>query len=191
MKQKRRLISYCSLMAVLFLFTGCVKPVLYGPNQYMSGQERFGAIELSASKKIYVSPTIDHIPVEARKNFDPGFNPGEYTTDAFEKELTASGIEPIRTTFSFEPSFSGLKQAILDNADASENAVYLGMELLWSKSYCWSLDAKLFSADGNVMFEKRAICMMYGVNPVDPQEITYMTLRQILSDPEFRKALQS
>lgn len=190
MKMKRNHLRYFLLAAVLLVLTGCAKPQLYGPQKYESAQDRFGAIELSSAKKVYLCPAIDQLPLECRNQLDPGFIPGEYTTDAFEKELNASGINPVRPTFAFDPSFSGLKQAILDNADPSEDAAYLGVELLWSRNERWALDAKLFSADGNVMFEKRAICAMFGVYPVDPQEITYMTLRQILSDPEFRKALQ-
>lgn len=190
MKMKINHPSLFILAAVLLLLTGCATPQLYGPKQYEPAQDRFGVIDLASSKKIYVCPTIDSLPLDCRQQFDPGFVPGEYTTDAFEKELNASGIVPVRTTFSFDPSFDSLKQAILDNADRTESAVYLGIELLWSKSHLWALDAKLFSADGDVLFEKRAICAIYGANPVDQQEMTHMTLRQILSDPQFRKALQ-
>jgi hypothetical protein len=77
-----------------------------------------------------------------------------------------------------------------EKADQSENAVYLGTELLWLSPGRWTLDAKLLSPLGRVLFEKRGICVVFGVPKVDTQEVTHMAIRQILADPVFKRVLQ-
>ena len=122
------------------------------------------------------------------------FTPYEYVTDAIEKELLASGITPERISFDTGPDFDSLQTVIKEKSNKSEDAVYLGTKLLWLDRMQLSIDAKLYSQAGEIVFEKRGICIIYG-SLNDPKgkegnEIAYMTLRQILNDPQFKQVLQ-
>lgn len=208
MKFSRVILFALSLATVVLLTGGCVAK--YTADRYEAAQDRFGAIALPTAKKVYLCPAIDSLPPECRQFLDPKFTPWAHTTDAFEQELKASGIYPVRPEFAFGPSFESLKQVISEKANKSENAVYLGTELLWLSKRQWSLDAKLFSPTGKVLFEKRGICIALGIQKaegqetkalsvweiqeqsqkVDTQEVTHMVIRQILADPSFKQALQ-
>lgn len=180
---------FLPLVAIMVLVSGCAARK-YAPVRYQSSQDRFGAIILPTTKIVYLCPTIDSLPPDCRNFLDPKFTPWEHATDAIEQELKASGINPVRPGFSFGPSFERLKQGIAEKANKTENAVYLGTELLWLTAWRWTLDAKLFSPTGDVLFEKRGTCVVFGLNKVDTQEITHMALRQILADPQFKMVLQ-
>ena len=176
------------LCAALALSGGCMSQK-YSAEPYRAAQDRFGAIALATSKQVYVCPTIDSLAPECRKHLASKFTPWEHATDAIEKELQASGVQPVRPAFACGPSFDSLKQAVGEKAVKGEKAVYLGTELLWLAAGRWTLDAKLLDPTGKVLFEKRGICVVLGVPKVDAQEVTHMALRQILADPLFQQAL--
>ncbi|MFZ4395135.1 MAG: hypothetical protein ACOYOU_05845 [Kiritimatiellia bacterium] len=214
----------CALL-ILLLAAGCAMPK-YAPPRYEAAQNRFGSIELVTTNRVYVCATIDSLTPENRDWLAPSFTPWEYVTDAVEKELMASGVTPIRAPLTFGPGFDDLQRTLAQKANQSEQAVYLGTELLWLSPHRWTLDARLFAPSGAVLFQKRGICMILGsgqdnlreaaiINaPVQPQnqnqnsffapvdddsptnqaayvqEVTHMTLRQILADPKFKEALQ-
>ena len=182
-----------SLLTFLTLTCACSQKK-YAPARYTSAQDRFGDIELQTVKKVYLCPTIDSLQPKCRKLLDPAFTPYEHVTDAFEKELLACGVTPLRPDFEFGPDFDSLQQVIKEKANQSENAVYLGTELLWLSRGQLSLDAKLYDPSGTILFEKRGVCMIFGLlnDEVgkEGQEIAHMTLRQILADPQFNQVLQ-
>ena len=200
---------FLPLVAIIMLTGGCATPK-YKAERYKAAQDRFGAITLPTEKKLYLCPAIDGLPPECRQCLDPKFTPWAYATDAIEQELKVSGIHPVRPEFASGPSFDSMKQVISEKANKSEKAVYLGIELLWLTQTQWSMDAKLFSPAGDVLFEKRGICVVFGLKKVDEQEaknmtaqqirersqkidtqeVAHMTIRQILADPAFKKALQ-
>ena len=184
-------IRFCLFVAplLLLLAAGC-ETTGYKPPRYQAAQNRFGTIKLTTTKKLYVCPTIDSLPKNNRAELDPSFAPWEHVTDAIEQELRASGLTPVRATIAFGPGFDSLQHVLAENAKRAEKAVYLGTQLLWLSPQEWSMDARLFDPSGAVLFEKRAICAVLGTDKVDTQEITHMTLRQILADPGFQKALQ-
>ena len=180
------------LSIILILACSCAKK--YAPAQYLSSQDRFGAINIQSSKNIYICPTIDSLPKACRKLLDKKFTPYEYVTDAFKKELSASGITTERFNFDTGPSFDSLQKIINEKVNKSEDAVYLGTELLWLDKKQLNLDAKVFSPSGEIVFEKRGICIIFN-SLNDPKgkeghEIAFMTLRQILNDPNFSQVLQ-
>ncbi|WP_372846928.1 hypothetical protein [Pontiella sp.] len=175
-------------LTILLLSVGCATQK-YSAARYQAAQHRFGAIELPAHKKLYLCPTIDRIDPRCRKTLDPSFTPWTHATDAFEQELKSSGLVPARPGFAFGPSFDSLKQMVAEKADKSENAVYLGTELLWLSLRQWTVDAVLLSPSGQVLFEKRGICVIYGGADADAQTVTHMAIRQILADPKFKQAL--
>lgn len=183
-----RTIARCLLPLLLALAGGCATSG-YIPPRYQAEQNRFGAIRLTAGKKIYVCPAIDRLTTEDRERLDSSFTAWEYVTDAVEKELRASGLAPVRATIAFGPGFDSLQQALREKAAKSEKAVYLGIELLRLTPNRWTLDAKLFDPAGAVLFEKRGLCMVFDNRP-DTQEIAHMALRQILADPRFQNAIR-
>lgn len=178
------------LAVAALLAGGCASAGRYSLERYQPAQDRFGVIALPKAKKVYLCPTIDSLPPECRRFLDPKFTPGPYTADAIEQELKASGIQPLTPAFSFGPSFDSLQTVLAEKADPRENAVYLGTELLWLAPGRWSLDAKLLSPAGKPLFEKRGICVIFGGQAVDEQDVTHMVIRQILADPNFKKAIQ-
>lgn len=180
---------FLTLAAVMALVSGCAAD-RYAPVRYRSSQDRFGAIVLPTTKTVYLCPTIDNLPPDCRDFLYSKFTPWEHVTDAIEQELKTSGINPVRPRFSFGPGFESLKQVITEKANKAENSVYLGTEILWLTAGRWTLDAKLFSPTGDMLFEKRGTCVVFGLNKVDTQEVTHMALRQILADPQFKMALQ-
>ena len=174
---------------LLLLAAGC-ESTGYKPPRYQAAQNRFGVIKLTTTKKVYVCPTIDSLTQNNRAELDPSFTTWEHVTDAIEQELKASGITPVRPTLALGPGFDSLQRVLAEKANRAEKAVYLGTQLLWLSPQQWSMDARLFAPSGAVLFEKRAICAVLGTSKIDTQEITHMTLRQILADPGFQKALQ-
>ena len=178
----------------MLLFFVCSCTQKYKPASYQSAQDRFGIIELQTSKKFYLCPTIDNLPSACRKLLHKTFTPYEYATDAIEKELVYSGVIPERFKYETGPYFKSLQDVIKEKSNKSENAIYLGTELLWLDNQQLSLDAKLYNPSGEIVFEKRGICLVFG--PLnDPkgkegQEIAHMTIRQILNDPKFNQVLQ-
>lgn len=179
-----------ALVLVALLSGGCATPHKYSAERHKPAQDRFGAVALSTAKKVYLCQTIDSLIPECRDLLDPKFTPWEHAYDAIEQELKASGLTPLKPDFTSVPSFDSLKQRLTDRANKSENAVYLGTELIWLSGAQWMLDAKLFAPTGVVLFEKRAICMVIGLKKVDAQEVTHMTIRQIIADPKFKEALK-
>ena len=195
MKNKNtfNILTFAALSIVpLMLTCSCAKK--YMPARYLSSQDTLGEINLQSSMKVYLCPTIDSLPKSCRNMLNKKFTPYEYVTDAIEKELLASGITPERVSFDTGPGFDSLQTVIKEKSNKSEDAVYLGTELLWLDRMQLSMDAKVYSPSGEVVFEKRGICIIYG--PLnDPKgkegnEIAYMTLRQILNDPKFKQVLQ-
>ena len=180
--------SACILPLLLLFLAGGCETTGYAPQRYQAAQDRFGAIQLKTTRKVYVCPTIDSLTAENRARLDPKFTPWEHVTDAVEKELVASGLKPVRTTLAFGPGFDSLQRVLQEKASKSEKAVYLGIELLLLNANQWALDAKVFTPDGVVQFQKRSICVVY-TEKVDTQEVTHMALRQILADPNFQTAL--
>jgi len=178
------------VIVIAMLCGGCVSQPKYIVERYQPAQDRFGTIALPTAKKVYLCPTIDSLPPECRRLLDPQFTPWTHATDAIEQELKTSGINPIRPDFAFGPGLDSLKQAISEKANKTENAVYLGAELLWLTAGRWTLDAKLFAPTGNLLFEKRGMCVVLGLEKADAQEVTHMVLRQILADPQFKQALK-
>lgn len=179
----------CALpLAIILLCAGCVSK--YAPKSYQPAQDRFGKIQLATQKKVYLCPTIDCLDPRCRTLLDPKFTPWSHVSDAFEKELKASGLNPVRPVFEFGPSFNSLKQVVAEKADKSENAVYLGTELAWLSGAQWTVDAVLLSPKGEELFKKRGICVIYGRQKIDDQEVTHMTIRQILADPKFKEAIR-
>jgi len=178
------------LSAIVLLSGGCATTSKYSAERYKPAQDRYGAISLHTAKKFYLCPTIDSVVPECRKLLDPSFTPWTYATDAIEQELKVSSVNPIRPEFTFGPSFDSIKQVIAEKANKSENAVYLGTELLWLTGSQWTIDAKLYAPTGDLLFEKRGICIVLGVTTNDAQEVTHMAIRQIIADPKFEQVLQ-
>lgn len=177
-------------LAVVALLSGGCATSKYSAERHKSAQDRFGSVTLSTEKKVYLCQTIDSVIPDCQKLLDPKFTPWEHAYDAIEQELKASGLTPLKPDFTSAPSFDGLKQILADRANKSENAVYLGTELIWLSGSRWTLDAKLFSPNGVVLFEKRGICMVIGIEKIDAQEVTHMAIRQIIADPKFKEALK-
>ena len=131
-----------------------------------------------------------------RKFIDPTFSTTAYLTDALEQELIAAGVTPIRTPFAVGPGFIAAQQTITSQTNKQENAVYLVGEVRWFGPSKLTLDAKLYSPSGTILFEKRGLCIMLNMAPngqmdksVTSQKITNMALRQIIADPAFQKAI--
>lgn len=184
-----KLRHFCLVLVVMaLLLGGCAEK--YSPQRYQSLQSRFGAIALSTNKKVYLCPAVDSLPSECRKSLDPKFTPWQYATDAFEEELKTSGVTPQRPAFAFGPGLDSLKQAVTEKANKSENAVYLGTDLLWLSPNRWTVDAALFSPKGDTLFQKRGICVIFGLQKGDDQEVAHMAIRQILADPKYKQALK-
>lgn len=190
MPLSRLLAGFIGLTLAL-LGAGCVGPA-YAPGPYKAAQDRFGAIELpAAGQTVAVCPVIDRLTPENRKRLKPVFTPWTYVTEAFEAELRASGLKPVRAAFAFGPSFAELQKAIREQpADETARKVYLGTELLFLNSSMWILDAELISPKGEVLFAKRGLSSVWGNATIDEQQVIHMVLRQILADSRFKAALQ-
>jgi hypothetical protein len=175
-------------LALAILMGGCASPKFAAP-KYLANPARFGPIQLVTTNKVYVSRVIDRLGDDNRKFIDPKFSTTAYLTDALDQELTAAGVTPLATPFAVGPGFNAAQQTIAAQANKQEGAVYLISEVRWFGPVKLTLDAKLYSPSGTILFEKRGLCIMLNVR-VDSQTITHMALRQIIADPAFQTALQ-
>ncbi|MEI8243617.1 MAG: hypothetical protein WCI17_10150 [bacterium] len=175
---------------VVLLAAGCATTEKYAPPRYQAAQDRFGAIRLATGKTLYVCPAIDSLTPENRALLKPEFSPWEYATAAIEQELKASGLKPVRAALAFGPGFDSLRRVLAEKANHTEKAVYLGTELLVLSSNHLTLDAKLLDPAGAILFEKRGLCVVFDASGTNVQEVTHMSMRQILADPKFQEALQ-
>jgi hypothetical protein len=176
-------------LLLLGLAAGCVTSEGYKPARYQAAQSRFGAIKLTTDRKVYVCAAIDRLEPGNRAAFAPGFVPWEYATDAVELELKASGLAPVRAPLPSGAGLDDLRRIIAAQANRGEKAVYVGVELLVVSAQHWALDAKLFDPAGNLLFEKRAICVVDEVGERAAQEVVHMALRQVLADPKFQAGI--
>jgi hypothetical protein len=179
---------FLGTLALAILLSGCAAPK-FAVSPYHANPDRFGAIHLVASNKLCLSPVIERLDEDNRRFIDPKFSTSAYLTDALDQELTAAGVRPVRTPFAVGPGFDAARQAIAAQANKSEAAVYLVSEVRWFGPVKLTLDAKLFSPSGSVLFEKRGLCLMLNAQ-AGSQTVAYMALRQIIADPAFQKALQ-
>ena len=181
-----RLILSFSL-ALTILAGGCVEPKFAAP-KYQTNPARFSPVRLATSNKFYLCPAIDGLGENNRRVIDPNFSTPAYLTDALEQELTAAGVTPLRAPFAVGPGFSAAQQTIAAQANQQEAAVYLVSQVQWFDAVRLTLDAKLYSPSGRILFEKRGLCIMLNA-AATPQTITQMALRQIIADPAFHKAV--
>jgi len=175
-------------MALAILMSGCAAPKFAAP-KYQTNPAKFGVIQLITTNKVYVSPIIERLGEDNRKFIDPKFSTTAYLTDALEQELTIAGVTPLRTPFAVGPGFNAAQQAIATQSNKQEGAVYLISEVRFINFVKLTLDTKLYSPVGGVLFEKRGLCIMLNAGQTS-QTITHMALRQIIADPVFQKALQ-
>jgi hypothetical protein len=176
------------VMVLVSIVCGCSSPKFTAP-RYKIDPNGIGVVHLNTPNKIYISPTIERLGEDNRKLIDPNFSTTAYLTDALEKELTAAGVTPLRTPFAVGPDFRAAQETIVSQANKQEGAVYLVSEVRWFGPVKLTLDAKLYSPSGTILFEKRGLCMILNTS-VTSQKITNMALRQILADPAFQKAVQ-
>ena len=175
-------------LALAMLAGGCAGPKFAAP-KYRANRAGFAAIHLAAPGKVYVSPVIERLGEDNRSILSPKFSTSAYLTDALEQELTAAGVTPLRTPFAVGPGFAAAQQTIAAQANPQEAAVYVISEVRWFGPVKVTLDAKLYSPSGRILFEKRGLCILLYAGATS-QTMTQMALRQIIADPAFQKAVQ-
>jgi hypothetical protein len=180
----------CAVAGVALLgWSGCAGK-LYTPPPYAAAPDRFGAIHLAPTKKIYLCPAIDGVAADCRATLDKKFTPYSYLTDALEKEFAAAGVTVQQPPFEIGGSFTGASETIKNHTPHEENAVFFVSELVCITQWKVTFDAKVYSGSGDLLFEKRGLCIVLQVPPPESQLVTHMALRQVLAAPEFAKVLQ-
>ena len=175
-------------LGLALLTGGCAAPK-FSPPKYRIARAGFSPIQLATANKVYVSPIMERLVEDNRRIIDPKFSTAAYLTDALEQELAAAGVTPLRTPFPVGPGFTAAQQTIAAQANPQEAARYVVGEVQWFGPTKLTLDTKLYSPSGGVLFEKRGLCIMLNTGATS-QKITQMALRQILADPAFQKAVQ-
>ena len=173
------------IVALASLVVGCAGPK-FAPAKYES---KGGIAQLSTTNTVYLSRIIDKLGEDNRKFINPTFSTTAYVTDALEQELAAAGVEPVETPFAIGPSFTAAQQTITDQANKQQRAAYIVGEVQWISYVKLTLDIKVYSPQGAVLFEKRGLCIMLDCGAT-PQIVTQMALRQIIADPNFQRAVQ-
>jgi hypothetical protein len=167
------------------LVAGCAGPK-FAPPRYKAGAT---LAQLTTTNKVYLSRILDRLGEDNRKFIDPKFSTAAYLTDALQQELAATGLKPVEAPFAVGATFVAAQQTITDQANKQEAAVYIVGEVQWINSVKLTLDMKVYSPRGAVLFEKRGLCVMLNCNAT-PQVVTHMVMRQIVADPNFQKAIQ-
>jgi hypothetical protein len=183
----RRAFPFLSLVLAI-LAGGCAGPKFAAP-KYHTNPSRFAALHLATPNKVYLSPVMDGLTENNRRLLNSKFSTSAYLTDALQQELTVAGLTPLPTPFAVGPNFSAAQRTISAQANQQEAAVYVISQVRWFDPVRITLDAKLLSPAGRILFEKRGLCVMLNAG-ANSQTVTQMALRQIIADPAFQQAVQ-
>lgn len=195
------------------LLCGCATPT-FRPVAYAVNPGR--PYTLASPRVIHLVPVFDRISEEGRAHLDPAFNPSAYVTGMVETELAAAGVKHDRVSFAYTPSFAGLQKTLQAGAAVEDGGLVLsGSVNFFPNDRIVSCDFRLYSSKGDVLFEKRCLCMNFSTN--DPRILemdqglnfiaqtsradlgiaagnrllaAQMVMQQLLADPAFQKALQ-
>lgn len=174
-------------IGILVSVAGCISPpAKFAPGPY--SVDPGIPHHLSTHRTVFVCPAFDRLSDEAREQISPSFNPSAFLTGAMEMELTAAGVAHDRVGFNHAPSFAGLQKALQDEALEHEGSVVLaGAINHYPNSHVLSCDFKLYSGRGDLLFEKRCLCIDgLGFGMVVP----HMVMLQLFADPGFQRAIQ-
>ena len=199
---------------VMVLFAGCATP--FTPAKYVVDPNRPYAPH--TQKTVLLVTAFDRTGVDA-----PGgggsttFNPSAYLTGVLEQELTAGGIHFKRLEGSYDPSFGGVARGLADGTIKAGGDVVLTASInAFPNDFILSCDFRVYSAKGQLLFEKRGLCMNFSVtSPAileqnetknlfnlsamssDPKVVEAnklkaprMVMQQLFGDPDFQKAIQ-
>jgi hypothetical protein len=175
-------------MAMLAALAGCATPGKFSAPGYAVDPNR--PYRLSSSRAVTVCPAFDRLTEDARAQLDPAFNPAAYLTDAVEKEFTAAGISHSRASFAYTPSFAGVQKALQDGALRQTGALVLaGAINHFPNERIISCDFKLYSEHGELLFEKRCLCMSFATGG-GGMFAAHMAMQQLFADPNFQRSIQ-
>lgn len=177
-------------LGLLCVLAGACTAKRYAPDRYQSDPTRFGSTNLTTSKTVYLCPGIDRITSDNRRLLEDRFSVHTHVTDALQTELATSGITCQRSPLPAVPDFDGIQNLLRRGHVSNENAVFIATKILCFAANHWVMDVKVFSAQGDVRFEKRGICFIVGMEKVNDREVAAQTLRQIIADPLFQGAIQ-
>jgi hypothetical protein len=137
-----------------------------------------------------ICPAFDRLTDTDHARLAPTFSASSYLTDAVEKELTAAGIPHDRADFTYAPSFEGVQQAIQGGAVKHAGNFVLAEAINHMPSdRIMSCDFKLYSEHGELLFEKRCLCMNYSTER-DWLFTPHMVMQQLFADPNFQRVIQ-
>jgi hypothetical protein len=185
----------------IMTLAGCAAPA-FMPSQYVVDPNR--PYRLATVRTIMICPSFDRLDEESRSHLDPKCNPSAYLTGVIEKELTASGVKHGRVSFAFTPSFEGVQKALQNGASPDAGAIVIASAINhFPDNHVISCDLKVYSGRGDLLFEKRGICMNFHLDNSKAPGVAMgayagqdslvaprMAMQQILADPDFQKAIQ-
>jgi len=207
------LLCSAGCLAAAILLAGCAAP-LFKPAPYTVDPSR--PYTIATGRTVHVVPSFDRTDPADRAHLDPSFNPAAYVTGMVEMELTASGIRHDRAGFPCAPSFAGIEKALKGGAVADDGSLVLASTVNhYPSDRVLSCDFRLYSGSGEMLFEKRCLCMNYSAwglpiaalgpdgapigqppsasaaAPADLRLVACrMVMQQLLADPDFQRALQ-
>jgi hypothetical protein len=175
-------------LGLLVALAGCATPAKFSPPGYAVDPSR--PYRLSSSRTVAVCPAFDRLSAETRDQIDPAFNPAAYLTDAVDKELAAAGIAHIPAGFAYSPSFAGVQKALKEGALGQSGVVVLAEAINhFPNDRMISCDFELYSEHGQLLFEKRCLCMSFAAGG-DRMFAAHMVMQQLFADPGFQRAIQ-
>lgn len=201
---KQAMLGVAWAVVAVALCGGCTTPQ-YAATPYKPNPDKYGPISLTATKSVFLCPVIDHLGEDSRKALDPSFSVPAYIGDAVRQELTTAGSAPTAAPFAIGSSFAKVQDDIAQLSDKTKAAVYMAVQVVYFGPTKITIDTKMCSEKGQVLFEKRGLCCILD-DPGDEQKasrkdraalsearmqtITHMTVRQIINDPAFQGVLQ-
>jgi hypothetical protein len=176
------------VLGFLFGLAGCVTPARFSPAAYITDP---GVSHRPSTKRtLVVCPAFDRLTEESRALLDPAFNPAAYLTNAVEKELDAASISHTRAGFAYSPSFAGVQSALQQSPQGLGGAVVIAAAINHFPNYrLLSCDFKAYSEHGQLLFEKRCLCMNFSAGE-GALFAAHMAMQQLFGDPDFQKAIQ-
>jgi hypothetical protein len=203
-------LSKALLASVIVLLSGCAAPA-YKPAVYSVASNR--PYSIPAHRMILVVPCFDLLDEANRSHVDPSFNPSAYVTGMVESELSAGGASHERPAFPFTPTFEGVQTALRGGAFKHPGGVVLASAVNhYMSDRVVSCDFILYAATGDLIFEKRCLCMNFGssgapeilaqeqgefIAPAAARSpsggtlvAAHMVMQQLFADPDLQRVLQ-
>lgn len=205
-----RLTILAVCVGVAGFLTSCATTA-YKPAPYSVAPNRPYAI--TTPHTIHLVPCFDLIDDINRAHIDSSFDPSAYFTSMVESELSAAGVRHDRVSFAFVPTFEGVQSALRNGAQKDLGNLVLASSVNhFMSDRVVSCDFKLYSSAGDVIFEKRCLCLNFGagagLDAFGPQQAglltpaatraasydhllaAHMLMQQLFADPDFQRALQ-